>query len=67
MRADLLGLELTRALDILRAEGKEPRVTVTTAPRREPGDGVKRVVYASSDGMRLTVAPFVQPPLQRAD
>ena len=66
MRAELLGLELDRALEILRAAGREPHVTVTTAPRREPGDGAARVVYASDDGMRLTVAPFVEP-LKQAD
>ena len=66
MRDDLLGLELEYALRKLRAEGVEPCVTVTRAPRRDPEDGVRRVVYASDDGMRLTVASFVQP-LQRAE
>ena len=66
MRADLLGLELERALEILRAEGRKPRVTVTRAPKRDPQEGVQRVVYASDDGMRLTVAPFVQS-LERAE
>ena len=61
MRAELLGLDLARAKEILRAEGIEPRVTVTCAPWGGERDGTLRVVYAASDGKRLTAAAFLQP------
>ena len=62
MRHDLLGLELSMACAMLKAESVEPKITVTRAPRRQDGeDRVMRVVYASDDGKALTVSPFVDP------
>ena len=61
MRTDLLGLELPRALELLRAEGLQPDITVTHAPRRARDEGVLRVVYASDGGERLTASPFLEP------
>lgn len=62
MRDDLLGLPLERALETLHAEGIVPEITRTSAPRRgEEARGVLRVVYASDDGGRLTVAGFLDP------
>ena len=62
MRDDLLGLPLERALDVLRAEGVSASVTQTRAPKRaDETRGVLRVVYASDDGERLTVARFLDP------
>lgn len=62
MRVDLLGLELSDARRILQGEGEEPAVTRTGAR----SEGVWRVVYASDDGKRLTVAAFVEPLKQKA-
>ena len=57
-----MGLELEGALCALRAEGIEPQVTLTSAPkRREETGGVLRIVYASDDGRRLTVSRFLDP------
>ena len=62
MRDDLLGLQLERALDVLKAEGISASVTQTCAPKRaDETRGVLRVVYASGDGKRLTVARFLDP------
>lgn len=62
MRTDLLGLPLEHALCILRGEGIDPQVTVTNAPRRvNETRGMLRVVFASDDGMQLTVARFLDP------
>lgn len=62
MRLNLLGLELQSAMALLRAEGVEPQVTETSAPRRtQETGGVLRVVYASDDGTRLTAARFMNP------
>lgn len=58
----LLGLPLDRALEITRAWGQEPRVLVTSAPRRRgeedsaPREGTMRVIRAR-DG-ELTVSAF---------
>ena len=57
-----MGLELSMAHTMLEAEGIDPEITVTRAPRRQEDDGcVLRVVYASDDGRQLTVSPFVDP------
>ena len=62
MRPDLLGLELSMALAMLKGEGKEPQVTVTRAPKRQYETGcMLRVVYASDDGRELTVSGFMDP------
>ena len=62
MRHDLLGLELSMAIAMLEAEGIEPEVTVTRAPKRQDDEGCTlRVVYASDDGRQLTVSAFVDP------
>ena len=62
MRDDLLGLPLQRALDVLKAEGISASVNQTCAPKRaDETRGTLRVVYASSDGERLTVARFLDP------
>ena len=61
MRTELLGLELTRALEILSGEGVEPQVTVTAAPKKADREGVLRVVFAADDGKRLIVSRFVDP------
>ena len=62
MRHDLLGLELSMACAVLKAEGIEPAITVTRAPKRQGDEGcAMRVVFASDDGRRLTVSPFVDP------
>ena len=62
MRDDLMGLELDSALAVLKGEGIEQQITLTSAPKRvsETG-GVLRVVYASDDGRRLTVSRFLDP------
>ena len=62
MRDDLMGLELDCALELLKGEGVSPEITQTDAPkRRNETGGVLRVVYASDDGKRLTVARFLDP------
>ena len=62
MRKDLLGLSLDCALDALRKEGSEPHITITNAPRRaNETQGMLRIVYASDDGTKLTVARFLDP------
>ena len=62
MRHDLLGLELSMALAVLKSEGVAPQVTTTRAPKRvEDAHCTLRVVYASDDGRELTVSPFVDP------
>lgn len=62
MRHDLLGLELSMALDMLAGEGIKPQVTVTRAPKRQDETNcILRVVYASDDGKALTVSAFVDP------
>ena len=62
MRLDLLGLDLEAARAVLSQEGVCPQVCVTSAPRRqEETRGVLRVVYASQNGARLTVARFLDP------
>ena len=62
MRDDLMGLTLEHALEMLRGEGVSPKITQTDAPkRRDVSGGVLRVVYASDDGTRLTVARFLDP------
>ena len=62
MRLNLLGLELEAARALLADEGICPQVRVTSAPRRrEETRGVLRVVDASQDGVRLTVARFLDP------
>ena len=62
MRLNLLGLDLEAARALLADEGICPQVRVTRAPRRrEETRGVLRVVDASQDGARLTVARFLDP------
>ena len=62
MRLDLLGLDLEAARAVLSQEGVCPQVCVTSAPRRQGETrGVLRVVYASQNGARLTVARFLDP------
>ena len=62
MRLNLLGLELEAAQAMLAQEGVRPQVSVTGAPRRQGETrGVLRVVAASDDGARLTVARFLDP------
>ena len=62
MRLNLLGLTLDEARALLAQEGVCPQVRVTSAPRRrEETRGVLRVVDASQDGARLTVARFLDP------
>jgi len=62
MRMDLLGLDVQGAQAMLMNEGITPRITVTHAPKRlEETRGTLRVVFASDDGARLTVARFLDP------
>ena len=62
MRDDLMGLPLDSALEALKGEGISPEITQTDAPkRRSETGGLLRVVYASDDGQRLTVARFFDP------
>ena len=62
MRLNLLGLTLDEARALLAQEGVCPQVCVTSAPRRQGETrGVLRVVYASQNGARLTVARFLDP------
>lgn len=62
MRLNLLGLDVCKAQELLAGEGISPIITVTSAPRRqEETRGTLRVVYASDDGARLTVARFLDP------
>lgn len=68
MREDLLGLSLDCALETLRDEGVQPRVTITNAPRRAGETrGMLRVVYASGDGAELTAARFLDPIADREE
>ena len=62
MRDDLMGLTLESVLKTLEGEGIAPQITETAAPKRaNETDGAMRVVYASDDGTRLTVARFLDP------
>ena len=62
MRLDLLGLDLAAAQATLESEGVSPIVTITNAPKRaDEVRGTLRVVSASEDGARLTVARFLDP------
>ena len=62
MRTNLLGIELSQAETILKAEGLVPEVETTDAPRRKQTEGgMMRVVYASDDGKRLVAARFFDP------
>ena len=61
MRTELLGLELTRAEEILAAQGIVPKVTVTAAPKTADREGTLRVVFAGDDGKTLIVSRFVDP------
>ena len=62
MRHDLLGLELSMALAVLKSEGIEPQVTVTRAPKRlDESRCTMRVVYACDSGTELTVSGFMDP------
>lgn len=62
MRNDLLGLPLGLALERLSAEGIEPQIKETCAPRRrDERRGELRVVYASDDGGMITVSRFLDP------
>ncbi len=58
---ELLGLPLETALFRLRAQGIEPRVTFTRAPKGQREDGEPRVVRISADGSELTAARFLNP------
>ena len=40
----LLGMPLEQALETLRHQGQEPRVTVTSAPRSTRSEGTLRVI-----------------------
>ena len=62
MRHDLLGLPLGIALERLRAEGIEPQVKETCAPRRRDETGGElRVVSALCGGAQLLVSRFLDP------
>ena len=62
MRNDLLGLPLGLALERLKAEGIEPQIQETNAPRRrDETRGMLRVVSASDDGAHLIVSRFLDP------
>ena len=61
MRTELLGLELTRAEEILAAQGIAPEVTVTAAPKTANREGTLRVVFASDDGKEIIASRFVDP------
>lgn len=62
MRIDLLGLDIDAAQAMLAGEGISPQITLTSAPKRtEETRGDLRVVFASDDGARLTVARFLDP------
>ena len=57
-----MGLTLEHALELLKEEGVSPEIRKTDAPkRREETGGNLRVVYASDDGTKLTVARFLDP------
>ena len=61
MRTDLLGLELSHALAVLKNEGIVPDVTQTAAPKKAEREGKLRVVFAGDDGKTLIAARFVDP------
>lgn len=61
MREDVLGLELSAALEVLRREGIEPQVTMTAAPKKADREGVIRVVFASDDAKTIVASCFVDP------
>ena len=62
MRLNLLGLDVSKAQEILEKEGISPVITLTSAPKRlEETRGTLRVVYASDDGAQLTAARFLDP------
>ena len=68
MRLNLLGLDVCKAQEILEKEGISPELTLTSAPKRQDEThGTLRVVYASDDGRRLTVARFLDPLAADAD
>lgn len=54
---DVLGRTLSDAERLLKERGIEPEI-VRTAGFRETADGTWRVIRASEDGRRLTVARF---------
>lgn len=55
----LLGLPLEEAIRRLRAEGVEPTVDITRAPRRPEGIGALRVVRVSENGRVVTACAFL--------
>ncbi|MDR0929880.1 MAG: hypothetical protein LBM74_09270 [Oscillospiraceae bacterium] len=59
MNSELLGLPLADALTRLRAQGIEPAVLVSRAPRRAEGQGAPRVVRVQQDGRVLTICAFM--------
>jgi hypothetical protein len=59
LNSALLGLPLAEALDRLRAQGIEPTVLVSRAPRRVEGQGAPRVVRVQQEGRVLTVCAFM--------
>lgn len=54
-----MGLPLEKAIRRLSAEGVEPAVFVSRAPRRPEGVGALRVVRVQEGGARLTACAFV--------
>ena len=60
MRTELLGLELDKALNLLKEEGLCPQVQLTRSPRRKVDEGgTLRVVSVKEDV--LTAARFFDP------
>jgi hypothetical protein len=58
LNRELLGLPLAEALKRLRAQGIEPAVLVSRAPRRKEEQGAPRVVRVQQAGRVLTVCAF---------
>lgn len=56
----LLGLPLQEALERLRAQGMEPAVIISKAPRRPDEVGAFRVVRVRSGGREITACAFLE-------
>lgn len=61
MRTELLGLELTHAVQLLEKEGITPQIRITAAPKKADREGTLRVVFADDDGRTLIASRFVDP------
>lgn len=66
MGVNVLGLPLDEAIQRLAAQGIQPKVTISRAPRRPEEVGALRVVQVRDGGAGLVACAFVQD-LKEAD